>query len=502
MKQLKLSALLLFLVFTVQAQSVRIKWKQIQSGTTGQVAIVGVDGNGAWVTPTFLSWADTTAMLAGYVRTTRAITINGTTQDLSSNRTWTLTKADVGLGNADNTSDANKPVSTAQQTALNFKEDLANKATDLSANNNTKYPTVKAVQDALNAAASGAAGTYIPLAQRGAANGVATLDASGKIPNGQIPALALVETYVVNSQAAMLALSAAEMGDVAVRTDLSKSYILTNNAPGTLGSWQELLSPTITNSDQVPEGSTNLYYTDARARAALSAGVGISYNSSTGVITNAAPHIATNLGQGTTTTTTVPLTSSTGTGTTLVAATSSFAGIMTAADKIKLDGIAAGATANIGTVTSVGITAPTGLAVTGSPITTSGTINIGLATGYSIPTNVDQTTWMTAYDNMIVSAAVSGTTSKTATLTQRDGGTITYSWTDLQDAFTDEGVDATGSTSTSITLPHAPSIYKHLVVSLNGQILSAADWSVSGTTATLANITRETSDHIYFFYSY
>jgi len=33
-----------------------------------------------------------------------------------------LTKADVGLGNVDNTSDANKPVSTATQTALNGKE--------------------------------------------------------------------------------------------------------------------------------------------------------------------------------------------------------------------------------------------------------------------------------------------------------------------------------------------------------------------------------------------
>ncbi len=33
----------------------------------------------------------------------------------------TLDKSDVGLGNVDNTSDANKPVSTAQQTALNLK---------------------------------------------------------------------------------------------------------------------------------------------------------------------------------------------------------------------------------------------------------------------------------------------------------------------------------------------------------------------------------------------
>ena len=30
-----------------------------------------------------------------------------------------LAKADVGLGNTDNTSDANKPVSTAQQAAIN-----------------------------------------------------------------------------------------------------------------------------------------------------------------------------------------------------------------------------------------------------------------------------------------------------------------------------------------------------------------------------------------------
>jgi hypothetical protein len=40
----------------------------------------------------------------------------------------------------------------------------------------------------------------------------------------------------------------------------------------------------------VAEG-TNLYYTDARARASVSAGTGISYNSTTGVITNASPSL-------------------------------------------------------------------------------------------------------------------------------------------------------------------------------------------------------------------
>lgn len=37
----------------------------------------------------------------------------------------TLAKGDVGLGNVDNTSDANKPISTATQTALSSKADAA-----------------------------------------------------------------------------------------------------------------------------------------------------------------------------------------------------------------------------------------------------------------------------------------------------------------------------------------------------------------------------------------
>jgi hypothetical protein len=40
----------------------------------------------------------------------------------------------------------------------------------------------------------------------------------------------------------------------------------------------------------IAEG-TNLYYTDARSRASVSAGTGISYNSTTGVITNASPSL-------------------------------------------------------------------------------------------------------------------------------------------------------------------------------------------------------------------
>lgn len=46
-----------------------------------------------------------------------------------------------------------------------------------------------------------------------------------------------------------------------------------------------------------------------------------------------------------------------------------------------------------GTVTSVGISVPTGLNVTGSPVTSSGIIQIGFANGYSIPTTAKQSEW-------------------------------------------------------------------------------------------------------------
>lgn len=54
-------------------------------------------------------------------------------------------------------------------------------------------------------------------------------------------------------------------------------------------------------------------------------------------------------------------------------------------------------TSNVGTVTSVGMTVPTGLTIGGTPITTSGTFALTLTGGYSIPTTSSQTNWDAAY---------------------------------------------------------------------------------------------------------
>jgi hypothetical protein len=89
--------------------------------------------------------------------------------------------------------------------------------------------------------------------QKGIANGIASLDGTGKIPTSELPATAIATVYVVSTQAAMLALPS-DIGEIAVRTDVSKSFILTATPASTLGNWQELLTPT--DAVQSVDGST------------------------------------------------------------------------------------------------------------------------------------------------------------------------------------------------------------------------------------------------------
>ena len=92
-------------------------------------------------------------------------------------------------------------------------------------------------------------------ANKNIANGYAGLDSSGKINPIQLPSLAITDTFVVGSESAMLSL-VAEIGDVAVRTDLNKSFILRVTGASTLANWQELLSPTSVDQTII-DSSTN-----------------------------------------------------------------------------------------------------------------------------------------------------------------------------------------------------------------------------------------------------
>jgi hypothetical protein len=86
----------------------------------------------------------------------------------------------------------------------------------------------------------------------GAPNGIAGLDSAGKIPAGQIPAIAINDTFVVNSASELLALTA-EIGDIAVRTDLNKSFILAAEPATNANNWIELLASGIL-SDNILDG--------------------------------------------------------------------------------------------------------------------------------------------------------------------------------------------------------------------------------------------------------
>lgn len=78
----------------------------------------------------------------------------------------------------------------------------------------------------------------------GTTNGtIPVLGASGLLPTSTLPGLAISTVNTVNSQAAMLALTA-EQGDIAIRTDLNKTFALSTNSPSTLADWKELLTPT------------------------------------------------------------------------------------------------------------------------------------------------------------------------------------------------------------------------------------------------------------------
>lgn len=99
-------------------------------------------------------------------------------------------------------------------------------------------------------------------AQKGAANGLATLDGNSKIPTSQIPSLSLTDVHVVASQAAQLALDTQE-GDLVIRTDLSKTFVDNGGSAGTMADYTELVSPTdAVTSVNGQTGIVNLTKTD------------------------------------------------------------------------------------------------------------------------------------------------------------------------------------------------------------------------------------------------
>lgn len=124
--------------------------------------------------------------------------VNGSTGNVS------ITKTTIDLANVDNTSDINKPVSTAVAAELALKESPTNK---------------------------GIAGGYVGL------------NANSKINSIHIPALPIANRFVVNSLTERDNLSAG-IGDIAIVADgVNNSYILDSLPATDANNWIELLTP-------------------------------------------------------------------------------------------------------------------------------------------------------------------------------------------------------------------------------------------------------------------
>jgi len=146
----------------------------------------------------------------------------------------------------------------------------------------------------------------------GVANGVATLDAGGKVPASQIPLqgdLNYQGTWNASTNSPTLTSGTGTKGyyyvvDVAGNTNLDGitdwkvgDWAIFN---GTV--WQKVdntdavtsvngqVGTVVLTTTNIAEG-TNEYFTTARARQSVSAGTGISYDNSTGVITNSSPSL-------------------------------------------------------------------------------------------------------------------------------------------------------------------------------------------------------------------
>lgn len=273
--------------------------------------------------PSIQRMQDSLAAVQARVQTKEPFISPGTSaQYWRGDKSWqTLDKSAVGLSavsNVDATNPANisqsatyrfvtdseKSTWNAKQNALGYTpENTANKATDFSTVNNTLYPTVQAVSNAITSATS----SYIPLSQKGANNGVATLDVGGKVPFSQLPAALMIYkgtwnvstntptladgtgvtgwVYIVsvggtiNTGSGNITYSA---GDYAIHNGSTWEKSAGTNNVASVNGQQGVVNLTTANISE----SGNLYYTDARTRAALSFTPGSgAYNSSTGVIT-------------------------------------------------------------------------------------------------------------------------------------------------------------------------------------------------------------------------
>ena len=99
-----------------------------------------------------------------------------------------------------------------------------------------------------------------------ASGNIPVLDANGKLNTSVLPALAITEVNTVASESAMTSL-AAQQGDVAIRTDVNKTFILSKEPASNVANWIELQFPIAVTSVNGKTGIITLTGADINATA-------------------------------------------------------------------------------------------------------------------------------------------------------------------------------------------------------------------------------------------
>lgn len=255
-------------------------------------------------------WHDGNLNPLDYVPKTRTLTINGTAYDLSANRAFTtpdtITRLKGGAsgtlvsGDVTLAAGANMTINQTGSTITLVSTDTtysAGNGLTLSGTSFSLPVTTSGTGNVVTGITQTANGitvslgsmptaadlaNYVPLSQKGAANGVASLDASGQVPASQLPSYVddVLEGYYKTAdgkfykEAAYTNLIAGETGKIYVSLDTNKTYRWTGTTfvyitSGAVDSVNGLTGVVVLNKSHV--GLSNADNTADAAKSVLSA---------------------------------------------------------------------------------------------------------------------------------------------------------------------------------------------------------------------------------------
>ena len=457
-------------------------------GKQGAVSLTTVGSSGpATLVGSVINVPNYTLSGLGGVPQTRTLTINGVTYNLSADRSWTLATGvssvsattplfSTGGPNPDisiqqSSSSLNGYLSSADWLMFNNKQPAGNYITSLTGEATGAGPGATAVTLS-NAAVIGKLLTGLNITGSTISSSDSILTAFGKVQN-QINSLvggvqyqgvwnaatntpALVSSvgtqgyYYIVSVAGNTNLNGItdwQVGDWAIFNGSTWNKVDNTDLVTSVNGQVGAVSLT---TDNIPEGATNLYYLDSRARAALSFAAGSgAYNSTTGVIT-------------------IPTDNSqilNGAGYITLAS-------LSATSPLSYNNLTGAFSIQVANTTQNGYLSSTDWnTFNGKQNYLNGTGLVKSVAGTISYITDNSANWNTAYNDSIISAAVTGTATKTLTLNQQDGGTITASWSDID----------TGLTSVGVSMPAAFSV-------TNSPLTSNGTIAVTGAGTTLQYI--------------